>query len=301
VLTDAVDKCLAKEPSERFASAGEFVSALEGAQSFAPDIPMPIRLFTQEVGTLGSIAFFAVLTVWMLVTVIKTRNDSDDVFIPVVLLVAVLLGRLSQTLLDARRLVRHGFPRSEIVRGMQAVVNERETRRIQLRNDAATRRMRRMTVLAALFMIGSAAVLIRLAMNFRFPAATGGYYVTLPGAVMFICGLLEIGFGLPLLLRSPLRMPMTERVFRMLWLGPIGRGFFRLASLGLNRSEDSKTRRRITVGEPGSRKSSPVAKILAATTPAAPPTAYNENGTHDARLAAIEQRIAVLEQSMRKG
>jgi hypothetical protein len=301
VLTDAVDRCLAKDPADRFESAGGFVSVLEGAQSFAPDVPMPIRLFTQEVGALGAIAFFAVLSVWMLVAVIRTRNDSDDVFIPVILLFAVLLGRLSQTLLDARRLVRHGFPVDEILRGMQGVVNERETRRIQLRNDQATRSMRRKTVFAALFMVISAAVLIRMAMNYRFPAEGGGYYVTLPGTVMFICGLLEIGFGLPLLLRSPLRMPITERAFRLLWLGPTGRGFFRLASLGLSRSLTGTTKRAISKSQASAHSRGVVTTSdpILARALVAPSTNGSGNHSSEDRLATVELRVTQLENKFR--
>jgi hypothetical protein len=41
-----------------------------------------------------------------------------------------------------------------------------------------------------------------------------------------------LGFSLPLLLRSPFKMPMPERLFRAVWLGPFGRGMFAVAGFG---------------------------------------------------------------------
>jgi serine/threonine-protein kinase len=295
VLVDAVERSLAKDPNERFENAGAMVSALEGAQSFAPDVPMPIRLFTQEVGTLGMVAFFFCLLVWIMTAALGTDGD-DDLFIPIVLLFAILLGRVAQTLGDARRLIRHGFSRDEIRKGMRAVVNERETRRIQLRSDPATRRMRRKTVASALFMVITAAVLIKLAMKFRFPQEGGGYRVELPGAVMFLSALLQLGFGLPLLMRSPLRMPLAERLFRLIWLGPPGGVFFRVASSGLEPDTVRTTKGSIAVLSPPTPKVGNDAK---------PRVSHASNGNtpvqNEVRLAALEERVALLERASRQG
>ena len=299
VITDAVDRCLAKDPAERFESAGAFVSVLEGAQSFAPDVPMPIRLFTQEVGALGTVAFFAALSVWMIVLGMGTADD--DVLSPVILLVAVLMSRVSQTLVDARRLIRHGFPGEEIRSGMRGVLQERETRRIQLRNDPATRSMRRKTVLASLFMLITAALLFNAALKFRYPVESG-YRIELPGAVMFLCALLQIGFGLPLLIRSPLRMPITERLFRLLWLGYPGRAFFRIASLGLDRSQSRNTRVPLAMVDSSTRSNGSASKpraVMSSTASTAASTNGSAHVSSDDRLTAIEQRITLLEKSLR--
>jgi len=291
VMTDAVDQCLAKDPESRFESAGAMVSALEGAQSFAPDIPMPVRLFTQEVGMLGMVMFFAGLTMWMLLLVMGGQND-DDLFIPVVLIFSILLGRLAQTMGDARRLMRNGFPREELRRGMRAIVDERETRRIQLRNDPATRSMRRKTVFASLFMLASAALLFKWALTFRHPAENG-YRIELPGAIMFLSALIETGFALSLLMRSPLRMPIGERIFRLIWLGAPGVAFFRFASVGLKGEAPTSSRRTIALPAPRN-----AAREV--------PTKWSSsNGKHAAavepRLAALEERVATLERVSRDG
>jgi len=52
-LADAIDRCLMKDPAARFARAEELVEALDAAQLMAPEVPVPIRLFAQEAGTLS--------------------------------------------------------------------------------------------------------------------------------------------------------------------------------------------------------------------------------------------------------
>jgi hypothetical protein len=46
-------------------------------------------------------------------------------------------------------------------------------------------------------------------------------------------GLALLGVSLLLFARSPFRMPMDERMFRLVWLGPVGRGFVRISARGV--------------------------------------------------------------------
>ena len=50
-LADAIDRCLAKDPADRFPRAESLVEALDAAQLAPPEIPVAIRLFAQEAGT----------------------------------------------------------------------------------------------------------------------------------------------------------------------------------------------------------------------------------------------------------
>jgi hypothetical protein len=121
---------------------------------------------------------------------------------------------------------------------------------------------------------------------------------------MFFCALIQIGFGLPLLLRSPLRMPITERLFRVIWLGPAGRGFFRIASLGMGRMRAATTQQRLAAAIPGVAARNGIAisaPNIAVRPPVQPATTSGGNGSNDAaRLAALEQRVARLEQTVAK-
>ena len=49
------------------------------------------------------------------------------------------------------------------------------------------------------------------------------YQVPIAGMLLVFGGVALFGVSLGLLLRSPFRMPMGERLFRVVWLGPIGR------------------------------------------------------------------------------
>ena len=91
--------------------------------------------------------------------------------------------------------------------------------------------------------------------------------------MMLFSGLICVGFGMVLLMRSPLRAPLFERIFRALWLGAPGRWFLRSAAP--QSSADSVTDR---------------SKALVVTTAAL--------SAPDARLAALEARLARLENDL---
>ena len=55
------------------------------------------------------------------------------------------------------------------------------------------------------------------------------------GITMLVTGLMLVGVSVVLFARSPFRMPVGERLFRRVWLGPLGRGFLRLAARSARR------------------------------------------------------------------
>jgi len=73
-----------------------------------------------------------------------------------------------------------------------------------------------------------------LVRQFRIPVpnSPGHFSITTGGLVLVLAGMVLIGFSLPLLLRSPFKMALPERLFRAVWLGAFGRGVFALAGLG---------------------------------------------------------------------
>ena len=102
-------------------------------------------------------------------------------------------------------------------------------------------------------------------------------------ARLVVSGMALLGMSLVLLLRSPFRMPLGERIFRAIWLGPVGRTFLRVAGLGLGR-----TGGRAGATAPGMTRATRV------TRPAAPSSAAIVDGAGD-RIAALETRLAELE------
>ena len=94
-----------------------------------------------------------------------------------------------------------------------------------------------------------------------------------------------IGVSLLLFARSPFRMPIGERLFRLIWLGPIGRAFLRLSARGVMKRVTGPT--------------------VPSATPAAPARVSSSNGSGKPkravtpapvdRVASLEARIAALE------
>jgi hypothetical protein len=289
-LSDAIDRCLAKDPSDRFERAEGLVEELDAAQLRAPEIPVPIRLFAQEAGTSSLLLVFTtVLTLAFLPPLDTTGRSTVGGIVPIVLLFGVLLTRLLQTLSEARRLTLGGFTVADIQHGMQAVVDERERRRVELQADERTRRARRRTLISAGLQLALAVAMIAVAGSFRTPVP-GAVRRAAPAAVVLV-GTAAVLFGVSmvLVLRSPFRMPIGERAFRRVWIGPFGRAFLRFAARG----------------SPG--KGQPAATApTARTTPARVPTASrapapSPSASDGDRLRALEQRILELERRQRDG
>jgi serine/threonine-protein kinase len=278
-LADAIDRCLLKDPAARFARAEELVEALDAAQLTAPEVPVPIRLFAQEAGTLSLVLVMGTILAYFMAQAVSAENGgSIDMLLPVLLLAGVLFTRIAQTFGEARRLAVNGFSADAVHRGFVAVLAERKAQRDALRADPAARHARRRSVaiLAVAPVVGVG--MAWWALRMRKQIGPHSYQVPIAGILLVFGGVALFGVSLGLLLRSPFRMPMGERLFRLVWLGPIGRSFVRFAGRGL-------ARQRSTSGVSGV-----VAKPQAKPAPSAAPAARAPD-----RVQALEMRVAELE------
>jgi serine/threonine-protein kinase len=240
-LADAIDRCVMKDPAARFESAESLVEQLDRAQLAAPEIPLAIRLFSQEAGTLGLVLTFFIIISWLMVQLSLRSDDSIDAMLPVVVLFGVALTRVMQTNSEARRLAMAGFSVADVLKGMTAVVDEREALREQLRPNVEVQERRRRTVWQATMMLVMAALLFFAALQTRIVLAPGRYRTGISGTTMVITSLILFGISLVLLIRSPFRMPPGERMFRLIWLGGFGRWFLKRASRGVSSSMTAST------------------------------------------------------------
>ncbi|MGI8619927.1 MAG: serine/threonine-protein kinase [Gemmatimonadaceae bacterium] len=283
-LAEAIDRCVAKDADARFANAEGLVEALDEAQLSAPEIPLAVRLFTQEASSLTMVLFAGgLLALLMLQTILRVGIDNIDNMLPFVLLLAVLITRVLQTMSEARRLAFPGFTPAEIGRGMRAVMDERATRRRELHADMPTRQARTRTLKWAVATLVVAVVLIRTALTFRAQIA-GSYRTAPPGIVLVLAGMALLGVSLVLLLRSPFRMPLGERLFRLVWLGPIGHTALRAAG------------RKVPKG--GSHATAGGASLSGASAPPSPAVSTTQakfGSPGGDRIAQLEGRVAELE------
>src|SRR5678816_2654919 len=104
----------------------------------APEIPVAIRLFGQELGKLSLITVLGTFMIWFMFRAVNP--DNVDSLLPPFALIGVLITIATQTVREARRLRLGGFTSAEILRGLNAVVAERQARRDELRADPAVRR-----------------------------------------------------------------------------------------------------------------------------------------------------------------
>ena len=251
-LASAIDRCVMKEPDERFATAEALVEAIDAAQLAEPEIPLPVRLFAGEASLLSMLTLGVLWVTWLLARMAK--DSLLDSLILVVLMFAVLLTRALTTLSEARRLAVAGFSAGDVGRGMALVVEERSLRRRELRADPETRRRRRATIVWGAVLLAVALVLVRVAFGMRIPLGNG-HYGNLPlGIVLVFVGTAMFGTSIVLLLKSPFRMPPGERLFRTVWLGPIGRAFVRFAGRGVRGASPGAFHARVVVIPRGPRE-----------------------------------------------
>ena len=293
-LGAAIDHCVAKEPSARFATAEALVEAIDDAKLAAPEIPLPVRLFAQEVGALSLVLVFLALFSWLMLQAYSDKVGTAWAAIPGVFLAAIGITRVLQASSSARRLAVLGFEPPEVSNGLRATVDERDTMRKQLRADPDTRRRRRRTVIIALVQLPVALALLQISLKPQIKVGGRDVGDTPPRSVRSTpraltlagSGLALLGVSLILFARSPFRMPVDERLFRLVWLGPIGRGFIRVSARGVAKRATGTTVPGTTAPSVASRQptSNGAATVRRPITPVS-----------SDRVAALEARIAALE------
>lgn len=233
-LASVIDRCVRKDPDERFPTAEALLDEIDAAQLAQPDIPLPIRLFAGELSGLA----FAVLVIAIMVWLVLEGQQADnmsllDAMLPVVALLAVLVTRTLTTIGEGRRLAESGFSANDVNDGLARVMTERVTHRDEQRNRPATRRRRRMAIVWGPAMLVTSFVTVRIALGMRVRLGPHSYHSPPVAIALAFTGFALFGIGTVLLLKSPFRMTPGELIFRLIWLSPFGRGFVWLSRLGL--------------------------------------------------------------------
>ncbi len=232
-LADAIDRCVRKDPAERFQSAEALVEEIDAAQLAEPEIPLAVRLLAGELGTFSMVVAGLLFAIWLVVRMQMRANMSDlDILIPVMGLLGVLIARTLTTMSEAHRLAESGFSPEEVMRGLSLVMQERSSRRAELRADLRTRRRRRAAVRWGLLALVTSVLMVVVAYHTRVRVGPRQYSTPPLGIVLVFTGLVLFGVSAVLVLKSPFRMTPGERLFSRVWLGPVGRAFLRLSMRG---------------------------------------------------------------------
>jgi hypothetical protein len=289
-LAAAIDRCVEKDPDARFSTAEALVEEIDAAQLAEPEIPLPIRLFADDLASLSLSAIFLLVFAWQLAALQAQRDMSElDVMIPVVGLLAIIFARVLTTMSEGRRLAEAGYSVNDVRDGIQRVTAERVTRRAELRADPRVRARRRRTIWSGLAMLVGAVLMIWLSLSMRTRVGPTKFGSPPGGVLLGFSGIALFGMGFVLLAKSPFRMSPPERLFRIVWLGPIGRAFVRLSMRGAQTGAGPVRR-----GQVSQARGAAVAPVVAAPAPRSVPAALSS-------LASLEARVDALERWRRAG
>jgi hypothetical protein len=285
-LAGAIDHCVEKDPADRFQVAEALVEAIDAAQLSEPEIPLPVRVFANDLSTLMLAVALLALLDWLMIDHQRAAGQSDlDILLPAVLIFTMLVARVLTTLTEARRLAQAGFTSAELMHGLRGVVAERSTRRAELRAQSETRRRRWVTIGWSAAGLVTAVILARIAMGLRVRVSPTMWQSPPAGILLIFMACIIFGGSLVLLVASPFRMPLGERLFRIVWLGPFGRAFVWLAALGLRSDATAASRRR--AGGTGEGRLTGGAMIP--TAPASLPALAQPPATLEDRVTALER------------
>jgi hypothetical protein len=294
-LADAIDRCLRKDPDERFENAESLVETLDAAQLAEPEVPLPIRMFAEEAATSGLVLLGgSVMGVLLYKTLGTIYEGNLDIILPVVLFAAMLWGRVTQTVSVARHLALRGFGVDEVQRSLTGVLAEHDADRAQLKADPVIVARRRRQIVILLALLASTFLVKWYVFQFLRVEYKPYYFrVSRPGAIALYAAYITRGITLVGLVRSPLRRPVGEWLFRWFWLGLPGRTVLRVAARRIPHDAGSAMTASAT-STTGARAVATPRAAPAVVAPAATPSTTDL--ALPARVLELERRVSALEQ-----
>jgi serine/threonine-protein kinase len=279
-LGDAIDRCVMKDPADRFQSGEELVETLDAAKLSGPEIPLAIRMLQQELGSTSIVALFSSIIIFLMGN--TESGLTGDTSLLLIILVSVVITRISQTMREVGRVAASGYTAADIEGGLRAVLAERAQRRAELGQDARVRQARKRTLIAAVAQFATAIAFMWITFKvYRHPRPDGhGFYTVWPGGLLVLVAMILFGVSLALMMRSPFREPAGERAYRLLWAGPIGRAFIRFSGRKAWRAGVA----------PGTRSRPATIPPVRATQPPMPRPVVAPD-----RIESLEQRVTALE------
>ncbi|HEX9610480.1 MAG TPA: serine/threonine-protein kinase, partial [Gemmatimonadales bacterium] len=237
VLVGAVERCLAKDPAARFQSGEALADALSGVLAGRPELPLPVRVFLSEsrsamrgwiaLGLVGGILVPTVLSAFLNVVF---AGQAPGVFRAGVTLVALGFGATALAapvvfeLRRVRRLLRAGYEREDLVRGLRVEAERLGEEREFSRATAPTRSGRAWRV-AAYGSLALAAATGVAAWVVPYPAILGVF------ALFGLSCASAMVTGVAANAASRRRLGIEEERRLKFWVGPLGRWLFKLAGI----------------------------------------------------------------------
>lgn len=231
-LAQALDRCLAKPPDDRFATGEAFADALGDTLEIRRETPVPVRSFVNRArGTIPLLAGFYLGILPALVSHLSNLlaagaawTSYPSVFLLVAITTVALVppGYLT---IQIRRLLASGYGPEDIAQGLRLTA-ERRREEYRFEHGPTLTLAERATRVLALSALGTAVL-----------SAGGLLTGALPGflwGIPAVAGYVAVVGGLRWALGAWRREPRGS-FWGKVWGGPVGRFLFRLAGLGVRR------------------------------------------------------------------
>jgi serine/threonine-protein kinase len=227
-LVAVLERCLAKDPADRFARGEELVEALEQVQARRVEVPPPIRVWTVRADQ-----FFRnglILGLLMPQALVRFSSERTHLAFTGLIFSVVVPALWLQIPMGMRELAQQGFGFGELRSGIAAIDAEREAVVAAQQADPRFRRRRRRKLLTLVGGLVLSVAVIAMGIWSGTQRGPDQYQVSPPVLVMIgvaLCvGMVCLVF-LVALLASGGRM--DRRLHRM-WTGALGQFLFRVGS-----------------------------------------------------------------------
>jgi hypothetical protein len=227
-LSGAIDRCLAKDPADRFATGEALVESLDQVRSRQAEIAPAVRVWTARADQIVRNSLLLSLILPQLV--VKFNHPIAQAVFSVVIFAGILPALWAQIPLGMRELAQQGFTYADLRAGVLAIDGERRAVLAALLADPRRARRRRMRLLA-LVGIGVVAVLAgSLALSNRVEVAPGSYRVSSTAMAVFFVAIVVGMVCLVLAVATIASAGGLDRRLHRLWSGRVGALLFRLGS-----------------------------------------------------------------------
>jgi len=240
-LVTAIERCLAKDPEQRFQTGEELAAALAEVVEGRHELPVPIRAFLSEGRAQARVQYVAPFIGAAVLVPMGLNVLLDSVFagnpptafrgglvaVATLLVVAAVASPIALAIRSVRRLLRAGYRHDDLVHGLGLeLARRREEQEFSAGVQGATwwERWMRTKMYAA---VGLAALSGAAAFLLPYPAVLVAF------GLFGLSAAAAVATGLGALAASRSRLDHAEARRFGFWKGRIGRWLFTISSLGL--------------------------------------------------------------------